>query len=187
MMKHIFQTCIFAFLFSFISSAQEDSASISPRIRSAADSMLSAFRQKDFRTFARFNNEKLLDMLGGAENFAVFMDQQMKSMEGIEFTVIRAGRIIRVTPYKDTWQCILEQQTQISAQGTVISSVTHLVGVSTNRGYSWRFIDANQGSPEQFRDIMPELNPAMPVPRKKQVSGQTLEEMLTVYQTTYFP
>jgi hypothetical protein len=149
--------------------------------------MLSAFRQKDFRTFARFNNEKLLDMLGGAENFAIFMDQQMKSMEGIEFTVIRAGRIIRVTPYKDTWQCILEQQTQISAQGTVISSVTHLVGVSTNRGYSWRFIDANQGSPEQFRDIMPELNPAMPVPRKKQVSGQTLEEMLTVYQTTYFP
>jgi hypothetical protein len=184
-MKNFLLAGWLAMLISHPAKAQEDSLSISPRIRAAADSMLAAFKQKDYRTFARFNNEKLLEMLGGAENFAGFMDQQMKSMEGLEFTEIRTGKILRVMPYQDTWQCILEQQTQINTQGTVVSSISHLVGLSTDRGYTWRFIDANQGSPEQFRSIMPELNPAMHIPRKKQVPGKTLEEILAGYQTVY--
>jgi hypothetical protein len=187
MMKQWFFFLIIVSLIGSTSAAQEDSASISVRIRSAADSMLAAFKQKDFRTFARFNNKKLLDVMGGAEQFAVFMDQQMKSMKDLSFTEIRAGRILRIIPYKNTWQCVLEQYSQISTQGMIISSVSHLVGLSVDKGVSWRFIDANQGSPEQFRAILPELNPDMPIPRKKQEAGKTLEELLVSYQTTYQP
>jgi hypothetical protein len=167
------------------SQAQVDSASLVPGIRSAADSMMVSFRRRDFTTFARYNNENLVQMLGGPEGFAKFLEGQILSMEGLEFTDMRAGKIIRLVPYQDSWQCIVEQYVQVSVQGAVISSVSHLVGITRDQGKSWHFADPNQGTLEQFKLIMPELNPNMPVPRKMQVPGKTLDELLRDYKTTY--
>jgi hypothetical protein len=186
-MKRTPITCILVLVLAASAHAQADSASIVPRIRAAADSMLAAFKEKDYRTFARFNNEKLVETLGGPDNFAAFLDQQIKSMEGLAFTEIRTGRIIRVVPYRNTWQCIVEQQSQVNLPGQVISSISHLVGLSTDGGNTWHFADANQGSLDQFRTIMPELNPAMPIPKKKQVPDKTLDQLLSDYQTSYRP
>ena len=48
-----------------LAMAQLDSANLVPGIRSAADSMTTAFKNKDFTTFAHYNNSRLLDLLGG--------------------------------------------------------------------------------------------------------------------------
>lgn len=186
-MKQTTITCILLLAMAATSRAQVDSASIAPRIRAAADSMLMAFRQKDYRTFARFNNEKLVEALGGEENFAAFLERQIKSMEGLEFMEIRTGRIIRILPYRNTWQCIVEQQSQINMEGHVMSTISHLVGLSADGGYTWHFADANQGTLEQFRTIVPELNPAMPIPKKKLATDKTLDQLLADYQTSYRP
>jgi hypothetical protein len=186
-MKHATITCILILVLATASFAQADSASIAPRIRAAADSMLMAFKQKDYRTFARFNNEKLVESLGGEENFAAFLDKQIKSLEELQFTEIRTGRIIRVMPYQNTWQCIVEQQSQVRIPEQVMSTISHLVGLSTDGGYTWHFADANQGTVEQFRTIMPELNPAMPIPKKKLAIAKTLDQLLADYQTSYLP
>jgi hypothetical protein len=90
-------------------------------------------------------------------------------------------------PYRNTWQCIVEQQSQIHMPGQMMSSISHLVGLSADGGYTWHFADANQGTLEQFRTIMPELNPAMPIPKKKLVTDKTLDQLLADYQTSYLP
>ena len=167
--------------------AQADSASLVPQIRAASDSMMAAFKAGDYKTFARFNNETVVNMLGGTEQFASFLEQQMKSMSQLKFTEIRAGRILRITSYQQTWQCIVEQQSEITMEGQTISSISHLVGLSRDGGQSWRFMDGNQGSLEQFKALMPELNPLMPIPRKKQESGKKLAELLQGYEPSYLP
>ena len=47
-----------------LAMAQLDSASLVPGIRSAADSMTTAFKNKDFTTFAHYNNSRLLESAG---------------------------------------------------------------------------------------------------------------------------
>jgi hypothetical protein len=185
-MKKFLQT-IFYSLFALISLAQMDSASLVPGIRAAADSMTTAFRNKDFITFAHFNNSRLVELLGGEAEFASFIEKQMESLKEVRFTEMKAGKIIRLVQYQGTYQCIIEQQSEIQMGEMVVSAITHLVGLSLDDGKSWRFADANTGTKEEFLSILPELNPAIRIPLKKQETGKTLVDLLKDYKTEYLP
>jgi hypothetical protein len=174
-------------LWAFSTKAQTDSASLIQGIRAAADSMTTAFRNKDFITFAHFNNTRLLDMLGGESGFAEFIEKQIELLKDVRFTEMKAGRIIRVLAYNGTHQCIIEQQSEIKMEGMLVSAVSHLVGLSLDGGKSWRFADANNGTKEEFASIMPELSSDMIIPKKKQEMGKSLAELLKDYKTEYLP
>jgi hypothetical protein len=185
MRKSIISICFF--LLASIARSQTDSLSLIPGIRAAADSMTTAFRNKDFTTFAHFNNTRLLDLIGGESGFVEFMEKQFELLKDVTFTEMKAGRIIRVLAYNETHQCIIEQLSEIKMEGIVVSSVSHLVGLSLDGGKSWRFTDANNGTKEEFATIMPELSPALMIPKKKQEMGKTLVELLKDYKTEYLP
>jgi hypothetical protein len=185
MRKSIITICLF-FLTS-VSKSQTDSASLIPGIRAAADSMTTAFRNKDFTTFAHFNNTRLMDMLGGESGFVEFMEKQIELLKDVSFTEMKAGRVIRVLTCNGTQQCIIEQLSEIKMEGIVVSSVSHLVGLSVDGGKSWRFADANNGTKEEFASIMPELCPTMLIPKKKQEMGMSLADLLKDYKTVYLP
>lgn len=167
--------------------SQADSVRLVPVIKAAADSMTNAFLKKDFTTFAHFNNTRLLDMLGGETGFVEFLEKQIELLKDVNFTEMKTGRIIRVLVFNGTHQCIIEQQSELSMDGMVISSVSHLVGLSADGGVNWRFADANNGTKEEFASIMPELSPAMIIPKKKQEMGKSLVELLKNYKTEYLP
>jgi hypothetical protein len=170
-----------------ISRAQTDSASLIAGIRAAADSMTTAFRNKDFITFAHFNNTRLLDLLGGESEFAEFMEKQIELLKDVQFTEMKPGSIIRVVAYKNTHQCIIEQQSELKMEGISVSAVSHLVGLSLDGGKSWRFADANNGTKEEFASILPELSSDLIIPKKKQEMGKSLVELLKDYKTEYLP
>lgn len=174
-------------LFSCTTWSQTDSASLAPIIKASADSMTSAFKNKDFATFARYNNTRLLDLLGGEEAFVSFIEKQMELLKEVSFNEMKPGRIIRIIPYNSTYQCIIEQLSEIKMEGIVVSSVSHLVGLSLDNGKSWRFADGNNGTKEEFNSILPELSPSLLIPKKKQEMGKTLNELLKDYKTEYLP
>jgi len=185
MRKSIITICFFTLV--NVSMAQADSVRLVPVIRAAADSMTNAFLKKDFTTFAHFNNTRVLDMLGGEAGFVEFMEKQMELLKDVRFTEMKTGRIIRVLAYNGTHQCIIEQQTEINMESMVVSSVSHLVGLSVDGGINWRFADANNGTKEEFASILPELSPALIIPKKKQEMGKPLSELLKDYKTDYRP
>lgn len=170
-----------------LAMAQLDSASLVHGIRSAADSMTTAFKNKDFITFAHYNNSRLLELLGGESSFVEFMEKQMSMLKDVNFKEMKAGRIIRVLNYENTYQCIIEQHSELEMEGVVISAISHLVGLSVDNGKSWRFADGNNGTKEDFNSIMPELSPALIIPKKKQEMGMTLADLLKDYRTVYQP
>lgn len=185
MRKSIITICFFAL--ANAGMAQADSVRLVPVIRAAADSMTIAFLKKDFTTFAHFNNIRLLDMLGGEAGFIEFLKKQIELLKDVRFTEMKTGRIIRVLAYNGTHQCIIEQQSEINMEGMVVSSVSHLVGLSVDGGINWRFADANNGTKEEFASILPELSPSLIIPKKKQEMGKSLSELLKDYKTEYRP
>ncbi len=185
MRKSIITVCFM--VLGNICMSQADSVRLVPIIKAAADSMTNAFLKKDFTTFAHFNNTRLLDMLGGESGFVEFLEKQIELLKDVNFKEMKTGRIIRVLAFNGTHQCIIEQQSELSMEGMVISSVSHLVGLSADGGVNWRFADANNGTKEEFASIMPELSPAMIIPKKKQEMGKSLAELLKDYKTEYLP
>jgi hypothetical protein len=175
------------FFYAGVAMAQLDSANLVPGIRSAADSMTTAFKNKDFSTFAHYNNSRLLELLGGEASFVEFMEKQMSMLKDVQFKEMKAGRIIRILYHENTYQCIVEQYSELEMEGVVISAISHLVGLSVDNGKSWRFADGNSGTKEDFNSIMPELSPALIIPKKKQEMGMSLVELLKDYKTTYQP
>ncbi len=182
MYQRILFICLIALPAS--SKAQTDSASLVPFIREAADSMTAAFTRKDFRTFTTYNNATLVGMVGGEESFANFVENQVSSLKDLSFSVVRAGRILRVLPGEKPMQCLVEQLSEILYQGNYISVVSHLVGISTN-GREWRFADANPNGGRDIRKMIPEMSPSLAIPQKKQVAGIRLDEFLKTYDTVY--
>jgi len=146
--------------------------------------MTAAFGRKDYRTFAMFNNPTLVEMLGGEETFANFIGSQVSSLKDMSFSQVRAGRILRVLPDTKPRQCIVEQYTEIGLQGSFISVISHLIGISDN-GRDWRFADGNSDSGRDIRILIPALSPTLAIPRKKQAMGMRLEELLKNYTTAY--
>jgi hypothetical protein len=146
--------------------------------------MTAAFGRKDYRAFAMYNNPTLVEMLGGEETFANFIGNQVSSLKDMKFSQVRAGRILRVLPDTNPRQCIVEQYTEIGLQGSFISVISHLIGISDN-GRDWRFADGNSDSGRDIRILIPALSPTLAIPRKKQAMGMRLEELLKNYTTAY--
>ena len=92
-------------------------------------------------------------------------------LKDVNFKEMKAGRIIRVLYYENTYQCIIEQHSELEMEGMVISAISHLVGLSVDNGKSWRFADGNNGTKEDFNSIMPELSPATYHPKEKTGNG----------------
>ena len=166
------------------SRAQTDSASLVPGIRAAADSMTAAFARKDFKAFTAFNTPKLVEMLGGPESFVNFLEKQVSELKGMSFKEVRAGRILRVLPNTKPMQCIVEQLMEIDYQGSPISAITHLVGISDN-GRDWTFADGNSDTGSNIKLLIPQISPALVIPKKKQAFGVKLDSMLKEYKTVY--
>lgn len=163
---------------------QSDSASLVPYIRAAADSMTAAFSRQDFKSFVGYSNPKLVEMLGGRESFVNFMESQVGSLKGMHFNTVRAGRILRVLPDTKPMQCLVEQLLELDYQGSPVSGVSHLVGISDN-GRDWTFADGNSDAGKNIRMLIPQVSPLLVIPKKKQVFGVKLDSLLKDYKTAY--
>ncbi|WP_336514984.1 hypothetical protein [Pollutibacter soli] len=166
-------------------NAQTDSVTLASNIRTAADSMLQSFRDQDFIGFVKYNNTNLVAMMGGENEFASYLRQEMDALKGVEFSQMKAGSVIRLITKASPMQCVVEQFSELKINGQPVSSVSHLVGVSSDGGKTWRFADANTASEEEIKSIIPNLSPLIVIPKKQQKSGVDLTTLLKSYRPVY--
>lgn len=182
-MKHIY---IILFLLTAISSCKEETKTnagnkkeaakdsrnpaneIEKNIYRSADSMMSAFKTKDWITFANFNHPAMIKMMGGTEAFAKLITDQMQQIPDTAIKSIGAGKILQVVKTDHDHQCVIEQNMLMEMQGMRITSTTYLVGESLNGGRSWTFFDGSNGGAVKPIDLKPNLSPDLKIPQKKQ-------------------
>jgi hypothetical protein len=183
-MKYFF--CVIAGCFFItVSTAQADSTKLVPAILESANNMLQSFKNKDFNGFVKYNNSNLVQMMGGESQFSNYLQDEIKALKGVEFSEMKAGTVLRLFTATQPLQCLVEQFSEIVIDGNPVSSVSHLIGVSNDAGKTWKFADANTGTVEEIKSIIPELNPQLVIPRKKQQSGVHLSTLLKSYQPEY--
>ncbi len=149
------------------------------------DSVSATFQRKDWNAFTNYMHPELVKMLGGEKQFAVFIEQQMKSMEAAVVDKSASGTILQLLRYKNQWQCIVESYLEMTVESTIISSVSSNIGVSFDDGKSWKFIRLSNGNEEKMKQMFKDLSPDLQAPINKTAVGVRLEELLLTYKPVY--
>jgi hypothetical protein len=130
----------------------------------SGDSMLAAFRRKDWGSFVKYNHPNMTSRMGGAEAFASFITMQMKQIPDTVVKSITIGSILQVVTTDKDVQCVVEQHMKMEQQGTTLDKTTYLIGESLDNGKSWTFFDASAKTGLLPKDIKPDLSDDLKIP-----------------------
>lgn len=139
-------------------------------IYKAADSMMAAFKNRDWQLFAHFNHPAMQNMMGGQENFVSFIKEQMKQIPDTAIKLMDTGNILQVVKTGKDQQCVVEQNMRMVLDSIQITSTSYLVGESLDNGETWKFFDASNNGLMTTKDIKPDISPELKIPAKKQES-----------------
>lgn len=148
-------------------AVREASNKTEENIYRCGDSMLAAFRRKDWVTFVQYNHPNMTKRMGGPEAFASFISLQMKQIPDSAIESIAIGRILQVVTTPKDKQCVVEQHLKLQQQGRTLDKTTYLVGESLDNGETWTFFDASAKTGLLPKDIKPDISSDLQVPVTK--------------------
>jgi nitrate reductase NapAB chaperone NapD len=148
--------------------AQRGANETEKNIYKSADSMMTAFKKKDWQMFAHFNHPAMMKMMGGEENFAAYIQAQMKQIPDTAIKKMDVGKILQVIKTSKDVQCVVEQSMIMVLDNIRISNTSYLVGESLDDGKTWTFFDASSTGMMTPKDVKPDISPELKIPTKKQ-------------------
>lgn len=140
---------------------------IEHNIYSSGDSMLAAFRRKDWNGFVTYQHPNMIQRMGGVEAFASFVQLQMKQVADTSITDLSLGKILQVVKTPIDEQCVVEQKIQMQLEGFEVNKTTYLVGESLDKGKTWTFFDASTKTLLSPKEIKPDISPELQIPEAK--------------------
>lgn len=134
----------------------------------SADSMMDAFKNRNWLAFAKFTHPAMLRVMGGADNIAFMVKQQMQNVADSVIKSARIEKVLQVEKVDDELQCLVEEKIVMEMEGNRVINTSYLIGESLNQGKSWTFFDASNDGKIKPLDIKPNLSPGIKIPAKKQ-------------------
>jgi hypothetical protein len=161
MMKSIRIICCLLLL-HFIATAQPTSSIV----KAQALEMGKALVNGDSKTFAAFMLPEIISTIGGEEKVNVLMDSAFNVFKTFGGSVkkITYGNPGKIISYKNEWQTILPQITEVTSPFADIELSSTLVAISRDNGKHWYFFDTSMGKADQLKNILPGLSPDISIP-----------------------
>ncbi|MBE7179053.1 MAG: hypothetical protein INR69_21800 [Mucilaginibacter polytrichastri] len=148
-------------------AAQNSAAKEAAKKQAAA--MDAAYAKGDYITMANYTNKRVLDMLGGPQKMAAALKGKMAELEKKNVKLISAevGEVMQIVNVDGQYQCIIPQYIRMKAGDEKMYSRSHLLGISSDKGKTWTFLDANGQTPEMLKGLFPNLSKELVIPKKE--------------------
>jgi hypothetical protein len=173
-----------AVLSSLAIEAQLDTALLAKNIYAAEDSMMALFKRKDWKTYADYMNPTVIELMGGKEQFVKTM-QELKILDEVDVQIHKKGKILELEKMEKEYQCIVETFMQMQVAGVLASGSSYDIGTSTD-GKTWTFFRIEESvTPDQIRQLLPNLNSNFKLPKAQRAMGKTLDEFMPTYVVQY--
>jgi hypothetical protein len=162
-MKPLLSIACFCLL--LLSAAGQDSAA-SVQLTTQARIMADALISSDYATLADYTYPKVVQMMGGKQKMVKLMDSLFLAYktEGIAFTEINfeppSSLLNNTTNLQAT---IIQHLIMQLPQGRFMQTST-LLGISTDKGLHWKFLDTVHKDAAAIKKVFPGLNPAIKIP-----------------------
>ena len=146
-----------------------DSSIFLPAIRERTTQLGTTLMAKDYQTFATLNHPKLQELVGGADELAKTIEGEMKQMEASGFVIIKCefGDAFNFVECEGEIQCVVTQimEMKMPERGRIISR-SYLVGISSDAGNTWYFLDVQNMGIEEAKKMFPNLCKDLQIPPK---------------------
>jgi len=166
-MKNIFLSCCLIvqvlLMIPQLSTAQPTPSAI----KSSAIAMGNALAQKNSDQFLSYMHPSMIKLAGGKEKLRVISDSALRVFEqfGGKVSRITYGNPAEIIAYKKTLQSVIFQTTTLSSFIGDAELSSSLIAISNDNGKSWTFIDTNMFGIKQIKSAMPDISPALVIPK----------------------
>ena len=136
-------------------------------VKQQAEQMGNALLKKDYKTFVTFSYPAILKQMGGADQMAANIQQQMSTMEGQGAKVVGLtyGTPSPFVKAGSELQCTIPQEMVVQmAQGKIASKST-LIAISPDQGKRWYFVDAGERDLATIRKSLSNISKSLVIPK----------------------
>jgi len=136
-------------------------------IKASAMEMGNALAQKNSKKFIDYQHPVMIELAGGEEQLRAISDSALKVFEqlGGRVSKINYGNPSEVVVHKKVLQSVIPQTLTLTSFIADIEIASSLIAISEDGGKSWQFIDTNLFSVKEIKSAMPELSPALVIPK----------------------
>ena len=149
------------------SKAQIPAASDSLQVQ--AKRMVNALTTGDYNTFIHYVHPKIVQISGGADAMKQMLTKMSRQMNvaGASFQSISLDSLSKFVKAGLTVQATIRQHTSMTVPGGRTVATSTLIGMSSDNGAHWRFIDTNGKTLSDVRQVLPNLSTALVIPPRQ--------------------
>jgi hypothetical protein len=128
----------------------------------------STFKTAAYKDYAQLNHPKLVELMGGVDEFAKILEEQMKQIEA-EITIdsMKFEEPYSFIACDSAINCLLPQTMYFRINDSMgMRSKVYLLGNSEDKGMTWYFVDGSNGA--MFLDtVLPFRCKTLEIPEKE--------------------
>ena len=153
-----------------INSAFGFSQTENKNLNSQLGEMKKFFLNGDYENFANYTYPKIIEMIGGKSNMVEATRQGIDKMksDGFYFTDLNFKNPSKFLKKGNELQCSFTQVIAIETPRGKIESEYTLIGISSDNGQNWTFIDTSGRDKETMLNYFPNLHNEIIIKSKKQ-------------------
>ena len=140
-----------------------------PNLATQAKEVSDALARKDFARFTDLTYPKVIEMLGGRERMVTTMTQQLKEMEveGVTLVSSTSGTSTQFVHDAGSIYAVLPMTLTIKARDGIFQAESSMIGVSSDGGANWTFIDASGKDQNELKSLLPNVADRLSLPPEK--------------------
>ena len=127
-----------------------------PNLATQAKEMNDAFARKDYERFVDLTYPKIVEMAGGRDQMLKGIPQQLKEMEaeGVVILSSTSGSPTQFVHDSGSIYAVLPATLKAKAKDGIFESEGSMVGISSDGGANWTFIDASGKDHRELKTIL---------------------------------
>jgi hypothetical protein len=136
-----------------------------------ADEAIQATIDGKFSKLADLTYPKVIEMIGGKEKMIARLQTNYKDMkeQGFVFQSAKVQEPSALVAAGETVYTVVPFTLEMKVTGGLLSTKSYLLGISSNKGKSWTFVDGSGISNDEktTRKLLPGLPAALKLPKKE--------------------
>jgi hypothetical protein len=158
----------------FIAASRVDLSTVRQQAQARANAAL----QRDHDTFADYTHPRLVELVGGRAKFIenerrVAKEGDAAGLKLVAYEVSEPGELVI-----EGGSAYVILPTTLRVRAPKFRGVTeaYMLGISTDGGKTWKFVDASLSTPEQRYRLFPDLPARIQFPKKKEPVFEDLDD-----------
>jgi hypothetical protein len=140
-----------------------------PTLVAQAQEVNDAFRRRDFGRMIDLTYPKAVEAAGGRDRMIEVLTKGMKEMEteGVVMLSSTAGAPTQIVRASGSIYAVLPTTLRARAQDGVFQTESSMIGISSDNGATWTFIDAGGKDQKELRGFLPDVVDKLNLPPEK--------------------